>query len=784
VHDDGTPYFGIGFHYADQWRNNYPVADNVNEVFNQAYPPWTHEFHYFKFDQDVTFDVMNQAASVGVNYMLFPLSKKSFAPEWQHLGYYDKYRSVSVCPPDHVGQDEHEKFEYNYQYGCKLLDQIFDHAHEKNVYLELTQTWDVPQLLGQEANWDDNTYWRNFVKNAAVNPIVQIPTPYSPTGFYNIGSAAPYNMAAYFATNPSNSFNANYYYKRLYKYILSRWSYSVNLLSIQPFDEIDQTLGYFDSDYKLPHKNDSTIAEHLCLDHNSERYMPNHFLKEAIETWIADVIGYIKAPVSFNAGNNIGGIGETNHLFNMAFTQRGFNSSYDTATGFQSFVQYYEPLMWDELDLMSIHYYNDACHVNNDRWELLNDSVPMLFNYSPATTYKPACTGEIGVYGNNLADCVWGGGVMLPPNMKYPTRNFYNNYEISFHNNLWSSAFQGGFMVGGEWYKELIFNIPFARISRDFEMGKSNPYNPASDPTQTYSLTQHTNHHHYKILADFINVGINQLNPVDFNDNLKPYKYYGLDVPPSTGFNNKVESYYLVSSDKKRAWGWIHNLNHYWANNYIETNYNEVYQTGIPNGHDADKEHNSIFNDVLQTGIEHDYCTEATARVTLDGFNSNASSPVTYTIELYKTVDGGGDIPINPTSTTDPIIRNLTNNNSNGTVSFDITLGCDSMNADYGFLIIDQSVPHRMMAQTVVNNANFDFNVKPVASNGDFNFNFIKAHNEEVTVTVYDLMGKMVFSEKTTSSSLTINLQDKLAGVYLINCQSQHGLKTKRIIKL
>lgn len=43
---------------------------------------------------------------------------------------------------------------------------------------------------------------------------------------------------------------AFYYWKRKYKYIMSRWGYSVNIAAIEPFNEIDHMLSYETRDRK------------------------------------------------------------------------------------------------------------------------------------------------------------------------------------------------------------------------------------------------------------------------------------------------------------------------------------------------------------------------------------------------------------------------------------------------------------------------------------------------------------------------------------------------------
>ncbi len=50
-------------------------------------------------------------------------------------------------------------------------------------------------------------------------------------------------------------------------------------------------------------------------------------------------------------------------------------------------------------------------------------------------------------------------------------------------------------------------------------------------------------------------------------------------------------------------------------------------------------------------------------------------------------------------------------------------------------------------------------------------------------ITVYDVVGKLVFQAETTTTQLNIDTKDFPQGVYLLQIQNETGIATKKIIK-
>jgi hypothetical protein len=203
--EDGTPFFGIGYNLNDvrKW-------DAVGSCHYQEYEKDDHRL--FKL-------AIEDLANAGGNFMRSYLFKYNFAPEWEHLGVYDAYESVNCCPDGSSTNGTQNRIG-NRQWSCWLFDEILEHCKEHEVYLQLCIDPFPPVIAYQNFIWGDNAYVREYVYPTGT-PINGGP----PNGWYD----GPYHHEKYLissTTDPENE-GAMYYWKRKYKYILSRWGYSV-----------------------------------------------------------------------------------------------------------------------------------------------------------------------------------------------------------------------------------------------------------------------------------------------------------------------------------------------------------------------------------------------------------------------------------------------------------------------------------------------------------------------------------------------------------------------------
>jgi len=160
--DDGSPYFPIGLNMA--WSRGDVLAD---------YQRW-----------------MDQLAQNGGNTIRVWMASWSFGLEWNDTGLGDYSNRLRQA---------------------WLLDQVFDMAQERGIYVMLTLINHGAFSTQADSEWQDNPY------NAALG--------------------GPCLDPGEFASN----YQAMDYFKRRLRYITSRWAYSPNLMAWEWWNEVDWT---------------------------------------------------------------------------------------------------------------------------------------------------------------------------------------------------------------------------------------------------------------------------------------------------------------------------------------------------------------------------------------------------------------------------------------------------------------------------------------------------------------------------------------------------------------
>ena len=311
------------------------------------------------------------------------------------------------------------------------------------------------------------------------------------------------------------------------------------------------------------------------------------------------------------------------------------------------------------------------------------------------------------------------------------TSKFFNNYDISFHNELWSTAMMGCYATGHTWNWPIVHRWP---------MTNPDPAGPASArelgddfnfqvlPHAMVYDTITSTFHNYTLLSEFFT------NKVYMDEELTPKIFYN----DSLG----VEIYYMANNAGTAAYGWIHNLNAYWANKYYYSDLFENYYG---------------CSDPLSPPF------------TLTGFNPND----TLGVYFYPTRMGTQTLPTNYTA----------HIGSDGSLDFDlpdVQLGCDSVNADFAFAVLPFG--HNRMAQhrdeEKKSNKRLDFSIHPNPTEGKFTLVFRESNqNEKITINVLDVTGRIVHSEFTAKQQKSVRLstQQLQAGAYLVQVIGTDG---------
>ena len=278
--------------------------------------------------------------------------------------------------------------------------------------------------------------------------------------------------------------------------------------------------------------------------------------------------------------------------------------------------------------------------------------------------------------------------------------------------------------------------------------------------------------YNYKPLSDFI-----KQNDIDFSNDFTAHRYYNE--------TQNVECYYLINSSKTTAYGWIHNLNHYWYNNYY------YYVSPSPS-------YSFIFENLNGCSEPSFYTIE------LSEFKYNPihDPPHEFYISFYPTHFG--------TTSSLPNGSIVTSTYGNGNIDIGPViqgyLGCDSSNSDFAFMITDgsQNSRHNGNSSKIHNNTkdtafinnvgkqiasdslktNFNVEIRPNPSNGVFNIYLNNRNNSNIQaeVIVYNTLGNIILQNKTVSF-LSIDLSTQPKGVYLLKVIINNTSKYFKLIR-
>ena len=744
---DGTPFFGIGENVAEPWHGSDP-----NDPF------WSDNWNgFYKLDFDNYMKTLDEMSSVGANYLGKHTCKFDFSVEWYNLGVYDttfstipqaccgtcyeKSRAPSsskdtinrqynfkAFSPSNITTESQTNSTYplspnvttNRQYNLWAFDRFFDTLRAKNIYMQITV--DPYPPIGTYGNWmwGDNAYviYSNNANGKA-----------SPLKYYS-------------------DTTLRYYWKRRYKYIMDRWGYSVNLGVIESFGEVDQTLGF--------NTDSAKNVSQLCLV-DSCLWQKNDSLRDSIYSWHTDIFGFLKD--SLNAANP--------HLTAANFTAADVSGT--DGNGIDSVTDYYRLLTNPKVDIADIHEY--LWNTDNNQFGQVYTLSTSQINKILGHSVKPFQMGEFGTPG-----LVY--GLANQPS----TINYFNNYDISFHNQLWAGTFMGNITTGLSWFWQVTHWWPYANPnSLQYNLGTTTYNLPVDNVLGDINGTTLP----YLYLPDgsrvqFKNTKIyyqfNRLSQFVQHINFSNITTAGNDVEDS------VECYYLLSGgspngpgsvNNTMAYGWIHNMNKYWYNNYYY-----FYTSSPPYTFNYQR-----YNDCL-------------APVIPDSITISGLLPQTeYFIDFFYT--SMGTVPSNF-----PQSQGIYTNSSGNLYIKDNILNyllnttnpCDSTNTDFAFVISLQSGDTHVRNNTNQNDSivqvqqNVDYNVSvtPNPSNGRFSVlvQYSAIADAPVLFYVYDDIGKPIYTISGKNNSVTlIDLDNQPNGIFLLKTSVNNNNKYFKLIK-
>ncbi len=713
VFDDGTTFFGIGdivadFHkYFDYDGDTY--SPKMNIIYNR----------YYKFDHDDWINTLRDLRDGYANYECLFFFNRTFCPEYEYLGWYDKYDTVPFTCGDFTGISPAKG---NRQWNLWAFDKIIDEAHADGIYLQTVLDAQFPHFGGEEGQWGGSPYVRQYVY---------------PTGT-SIGAGkhnGPYAHPEYYwnGAGDTTTQGALYYWKRQYKYMMARWGYSPNMAVWQILSENDQILAYR-SDTAYDCSNDYTY------------YSRNTNITGALNTFLDTVVGYVKNNVDVN-----------HHLYSTSYTPRQFAPYFRDPSGV-TIQDYYANLNSPNIDIMDMHFYTGDLYGNAPRDQDVNlaryyieedmhgsDSLQLGFD-------KPFHFGEGSNYLKNDS--------VFDPHTnhnRYETiTDLYDNYDVTFHNEIWATSFMNSMSCLLSWSGSTVHwwpnGLPHAPVdtSNIFQSGNfSNvldstnhlDVNAAGSPTVINQVNKKI-YYNYKMLSDyFVTSGI------DLNDNFTVHYAYHDDIP---GHNHEV--YYMVSSDGKAAYGWVHNVNKYWKNAYYYDVADEKYY----------------------------YCNESTFNPITEFRIGNLDLGGPYDIEFYPTRMGGQALPENHNGKPLDLDNFLT-------IPFtSVTLGCDSLTADFAFKVTQYGSGHRMAHNNDTKKtepSKIGFGLSPNPNDGFFKLIIPKEDAEHYSIWVYDAQSKLIFKKENLNvQNFNLNLGACSKGIYFVQVISTNQSSFKKVV--
>jgi len=701
--ETGEPFFGMGPNLADQ--DGGPQQDSV--------PAGVNGESWFLMRHNTLMETMEQLHEVGGNFTRIFLMRHIFQVEHENLGVYDRYRADNPC-----GGGVQRG---NCQFQCYAFDKVLDQARANNIYIQMcVDAFSFPSIGRQKDDWGHSPYWRHFVQ-----PFPGV-----------VGN--PRDIKRYFYTpdstgQPLLDSGAFYYWKRKYKYMMSRWGYSVNIAAIEPFNEIDQMLSYFER----------TVEPNANCGPNNGLWLADPDLPATLDTWITDLTDFVRGEVDVDQPVT-SPLGE-DKLFIQGFAwNEPLRSDRET---------FYRPFNNPKLDLLDTHVYGFHDPGDADRPDAFLEWVARSgdeFHRDFPTNggaKKPFNHGESGYltqihipgYAKDLEKCL-------------------HNYDVSFHNEIWSGAFSGSFATGLSWHWARIFWWPNSEGARRPPPDQNNPYffsseqqfsNVLGDVNKIYvngdsiGVRNRRIHHHFKSLADLL-----------AHPSWTGLGFFNGDYTANRVFDTSDtyvnEAYYLKSLDSTTAIGWVHNRNAWVMNNYY-------------------------LNSNLQNFLG---CTPPdSTTITLTGFARNTPLFITwFPTHLNSTVHPPHDTLI---TTTGDLRLDLY-----GYLGGAVNNYLDTLRSDYAFIITPAYFEKRIQQRPVVELAplpDWDFELYPNPAREILYLRFMD--DTPKRVSVFDMAGRqVVLQANITETSHYLETGNLAMGSYWVQVSDGSHRKVKKLI--
>ena len=344
----------------------------------------------------------------------------------------------------------------------------------------------------------------------------------------------------------------------------------------------------------------------------------------------------------------------------------------------------------------------------------------------------------------------------------YDAAMIFDNYDVSYHNEVWATAFFGNFTTGNTWQWQRVFwwpaslpqefpLIPWAWwIPPDYDNQFEQSHTGGLGDWNTLDIGQGTTHiqkdvqnrtvqHHFKPLYALLN------NPdwLDYHFFDGAYEAY-----ESHDSGDRIECYYLMNDAQDLAIGWIHNMNAYWEHKYYATH----------NVHD-------FLGCAAANADQHVLSGFAPGDYHITWFPTHMNTSVRPDDYEYTSVSG--EVPLD--LSTAPF-QGVTADNY-----------IDTLHTDYAFIISTGPVVRSPEALSAAQFSEWDFTLYPNPANAEWYLRLPDDAPKQIVLE--DLSGREVRSwSNLAGPELRLPTGPLAKGAYCVRVSDGHRTRTKQLI--
>ncbi|MBK8499520.1 MAG: T9SS type A sorting domain-containing protein [Flavobacteriales bacterium] len=505
-----------------------------------------------------------------------------------------------------------------------------------------------------------------------------------------------------------------------------------------PFNEPDQMLSYRASNMVLgpntpdPPANPCDYFGGECVE-NRVDWVADPLLPGTYNDWLTDIISFVKDPV--DASDPVhSSLGESSKMF---ISGTGYDPNMDPV--------YLPPNQNPKLDLIDV----DEGLYNEQDLQVRSAEVDEIREtYAANGVKRPFSNGEF----THCVEVAYG-------TKDYGLAPFFHNYEIAFHNELWSSAFSGKFAAGMSWEGPRVFWWEGSQLPPPDDLNNSfvsshpvyqfdnrpGERNDIRVNNQPFSVQNRSVFHNFKPLTDLLN-----------HPSWLAYDFFNGEYTVGQWPGN-LEAYYLQNGEPGEATvaiGWVRKRN----SSILNTSYLASTAQQFFNCEPPDPVNGQGIYLLFEPGTYHVSWFPTRMNSTVHPPDAEVSTLFGTTL-LYIDLEG-----------------------QFGGIDNDYL---DTLRGDYAFIITPEpfvkSLPFQAVADDVVAEGSWDFGIYPNPARNGFTLRFQDETPKEVMIL--DLSGRIITRKAgVTTANLQFPELRLAQGAYWVRVADGLHQRTKKLI--